>query len=375
MPFISALTVVIYFIIIRRLTGSIPAASATAFLLALATPLWSYSGTMFKEPLTLLWTMLAFYCLVSVNHRFGAPGKRYIRLFLAGLFSGLGFFCHVTAVLFVPFFFFYAIISSMNGRLDRPALKKGLMGALIFIGGFSIFTGIFCWLNYARFGSIWETGRLISPVIYGTMMPPWEGLAGLTISPGKGLLWFCPAVLTGLVWWPRFHKAEPALSFLLAGLIIFHWFFFSCRSDWHGGFCLGPRYLLPVIPFLLIPAAFCLSGRCGRKGSSGRWRARLLFIFFIACIIQQVYFCLGEPISFYYLIKQHFLKAGISIISDNSIYFQWRTSPLFFLLEANRGPFLLRQIPMNNYSLLVLVSVIISIPAGLAFLLRRRVRD
>ncbi len=372
---IAALVVVVFFFIVKWLTVSTPAALATAFLLALATPLWSYAGTMFKEPLTMLWVLLSFYFLIRNDPCHGAEKKRYVRLFLAGLFIGLAFFSHITAILFVPFFLVYGVLPYANHWLDGQGARRGLTAALAFTGGFLVFTVFFCGLNYARFGNIFETGRLISPVTYGSFVPPLEGLAGFLVSPGKGLPWFCPIVMAGIVCWPRFHKSNRSLSLILVAAIIFHWLFLSCRSDWHGGFCLGPRHLLPLLPFFLIPVAVCLSGWYTASRSAGGWRRRLLILFFLGCVIQQVYFCLGEPVSFYYLIKQYYLERGVSVISDNSVYFNWRASPLFFLLEFNRGPFLLRKVGLDNYSLFIPVGIIAGFITVSVFALARCLRQ
>jgi hypothetical protein len=360
-----------FFFVVLRLTASTPAALATSVLLALATPLWSYSGTLFKEPLTMLWTLLSCYCLIRNDPCHGAEERRYGRLFLAGLLIGLGFFTHTTVILFVPFFLVYGIYPYFKDAGGRPGLNRPLTAALVFTGGFSLFTAVFCWLNYTRFGNILETGRQISPVAYGALVPPWEGLAGFLASPGKGLFWFCPIALAGLAWWPRFHRANRAMSMMLIAAIVFRCVFLSCFGDWHGGFCLGPRHLLPVMPFFLIPVAVHLSGWFASGRPAGRQRRCLPVLFFSGCVMQQIYFCLGEPVSFYYLIKQYCLERGVSIIADNSIYFQWRASPLFFLLEANRGPFLLRQVPLDNYRLFVLVSVVLALLALLVSILVR----
>ena len=354
-PLIAAALVVVFFFIAGRLANSFPAALITSCLLALATPLWSYSGTMFKEPLTMLWLLLSFYCLVrnASGQKAGVTG--YGWLFWAGLFIGLGIFTHIRTVLFVPFFFAYGIFPCIQARDKAKNKKPVAWRTLAFVSGFSVFPAVFCWLNYARFGHLMETGRLISPVTYGSFVPPWEGLAGLLVSPGKGALWFCPIAMAGLAWWPRFKTADQRLSRIMAAMIIFQWVFLSCRSDWHGGFCLGPRYLLPVLPFLLIPVAILLSDWFTSDRPPGGWQRVFLILFFLVCVMQQVYFCLGEPVSFYYLLKQEYLERGVSIIADNGIYFKWNASPLIYLLEARRGPFLLQRIDLSNYTLLFLM--------------------
>ena len=362
-PVVTAVLVGIFFLIVGRLTDSLPAALAASLLLALATPLWSYAGTMFKEPLTMLWILLSFYCLVRSATSRDPRGAGYGWLWPAGLFIGLGIFTHVRTVLFVPFFFIYGVIGARNAPGGAETPTPAVRAALVFIFGLIVFPAVFGWLNYARFGHVLETGRLISPVTYGTFVPPWEGLAGLLISPGKGLFWFCPIVLAGLAWWPRFRRTDRRLSRILAGMIIFQWLFLACRSDWHGGFCLGPRFLLPLVPFVLIPVAFRLRDWFAQRRQADGWGAGLLVLFFLGCVVQQVFFCLGEPVSFYYLLKQHFLERGVSIIADNSIYFKWQASPLFFLLEGRRGPFLLQPAGLDNYGLFALIAGLIILPA------------
>ena len=367
-PLITALVVVVYFFVIRRLTASLPAALIAALLLALATPLWSYAGMMFKEPLTLLWVLLSFYRLIG-GEVSPTDQEKNGRLFLPGLLLGLAFLTHIRAVLFVPFFLVYGVRSWNGDGAGGWWSRRRLAAALSFMAGFSIPAAVFGWLNYVRFGHVLETGRLISSVTYGAFVPPWEGLGGLLVSPGKGLFWFCPLVVLGLASWPRLHRVNPRLSLMLAGAIVLHWVFLACRSDWHGGFCLGPRYLLPILPFLLIPVAVVLSGWSFSAPPTrpDRFRRRLLVLFFTGCVVQQVYFCLGEPVSFYYLLKQYGLERGVSIISDNSIYFNWRTSPLFFLLQANRGPFLLQNLPLNNYALWALAGATMALIIRLVF--------
>jgi len=108
--------------------------------------------------------------------------------------------------------------------------------------------------NQARFGDPLEFGY---GGVVGTdwfLRPPWEGLAGVTVSPGSGLVWFAPAAVLVVPWLVhslrRRDYAEPLLVLaLVVSIGVLHTFI----PSWHGAWSYGPRYLLPLIPFLWFP--------------------------------------------------------------------------------------------------------------------------
>jgi hypothetical protein len=81
-----------------------------------------------------------------------------------------------------------------------------------------------------------------------------RALLGLSISPYKGLFWYAPVLLLGLIgavpFTRRYHW--EGLAFLL--LIGAHFLGYSRYNYWSGGVAWGSRYLLPVIPFLVLLA-------------------------------------------------------------------------------------------------------------------------
>ncbi|MFP4445426.1 MAG: hypothetical protein ACLFPD_04175 [Desulfosudaceae bacterium] len=359
MPVISSLLVVAFFFLMRQVTASAVAAVITAGLLAFATPVWSYADTLFKEPLAMLWLVLGLLLLTGNDPLFSGKNKRYPPLFPAGIMLGLALATHVSAVLFVPFFIVYA---GWPQPAWRPVTlrQKSLVfcrQAAVFVAGFLVPALAFAGYNYARFGSIWEVGRTASQATmnYPQLALPVEGLLGFLVSPGKGLIWYCPLVVLAAWTWPRLHARHRVFSAILVAAIVFRLVFLSCRTDWHGGFCLGPRHLLLILPILFIPLGLWIKEILDRHpGLFGKQPAVLAGLFFAAAA-QQIYFCLGEPISFYYLVRNYFFSKGVSILTGNDLYFQWNASPLLYLLEGRRGPFLLQEIPLTNYQLLPLL--------------------
>ncbi len=361
MPLISSLLVVVFFFLIRRMTASSAAAVITAGLLAFATPVWSYSGTFFKEPLAMLLMVSSLLLLTGNDPVFTAGTRRLRPLFPAGLLLGLAFTSHISAVLFVPFFIIYAGWPPASGQAAGPASKIPVFirPAAVFTAGFLVPALAFAAYNYARFGNIWDVGRAASTITmnYPRLVLPFEGVLGFLVSPGKGLLWYCPLVLAGAWCWPRLHARHRALSFILLSAMAFRLLFLACRTDWHGGFCLGPRHLLLIIPLLLIPLGLGVKEVLDRHPAVTDKKIMVPAGLFLAAAAQQIYFCLGEPISFYYLVRNYFFSKGVSVLSGNDLYFQWSASPLLHLLKGRRGPWLLQDIALTNYQLLpILIS-------------------
>jgi hypothetical protein len=370
---VSALGVVMFWLICCRMYQCLPCAYIITMLYALGTIIWPYAGTFFSEPLAILFLLICFYLLVGCEP--AVPARRnnisLPVLLVAGICLGLSTATHLTAILFFPFFALYCWYCSY--QLDRRMLAA-VVGAGWFITGFCLVMLLLGYHNFARFGSFLETGRSAAlgggvSLGYGYFVAPWEGLYGLVLSPGKGIVLFCPAVVTAIFSWRFFHRDYPVLSLILAGSILFRLLFIASRSDWHGGYCLGPRYLVMLVPFLVIPAGFWLR----RQFSEGNGAHIVLFgAFSLACIAQQVYFCLGEIFSYNHLIRFALRQRGIEILAGNRLYMEWGLSPLIHILSGKRGPFLLTGIPADNISLWagITVSAAICYIVGCALLVR-----
>jgi hypothetical protein len=83
-----------------------------------------------------------------------------------------------------------------------------------------------------------------------------EGLAGLLLSPNRGLLVFSPAAVFGL--WGmavalRRWRHEPLLASFSAAAVIFA-LLHASTTTWTGGGAFGPRYLTETLPILALAA-------------------------------------------------------------------------------------------------------------------------
>ena len=346
---VSCICVYTFYLISRRFVGSDLVAFFVSIVYALGTMTWNYAGTMFSEPLATLFALLSFYYLLGPpGHPGDLPSGK--SLALSGLMLGCSVATHITAMLFVPFFALYPFLQA---KRIEPAFWKSIRISLPFVIGLGLVLLLLGVYNYARFGNMFETGRSVDPEAmksfgYGSFTTPWEGLVGLTVSWGKGLLWYSPAVLLGLLGLREFFRTYRTLSWSLLCMVIFRLLFLACRSDWHGGYCLGPRYLLMIIPFTLIPFGFWLKRQFADRNWNMIYCASGITALFIAL---QLYFNIGEVISFYFV---HAWNNGGRLHSYIQLFFDPEYSPLLHILDGLRGPFLLMNLPVSNLTLWLL---------------------
>jgi hypothetical protein len=104
---------------------------------------------------------------------------------------------------------------------------------------------------------------------YGVVKPPvnffqsdWTGLAGLLVSPARGLLVFSPFlafVVVGLI--RRVRAPDTRVLAVLLALAVVGQLLLYAQGDWRAGTSWGPRWLtdmLPVLIWMLAPAPLLL---------------------------------------------------------------------------------------------------------------------
>ena len=234
-----------------------------------------------------------------------------------------------------------------------------------------ILLGVYDW---ARFGDPLETGRgLQSGFGYGVFTSPWPGLAGLTVSFGKGLLWYCPLALAALVCAARVPRRDRAPALIAVAAVVFRVLFIACRSDWSAGFCLGPRYLLLALPFALVPALLWARAHAAALIAT---RARRLAVaaVAIAAITQQLFFASGEIFAFEHRMK---LRAMMEARAGGhpDLYFDWSLSPLRSLLGESSGPFVYRWLTAHTWCNALLLALLVDTLVVLALRALWRVPD
>lgn len=231
-----------------------------ALVFAFATLAWPYSRTFFREPLTTLAYLLAFYALL----RYRPPAaRRWIWPALAGFGLGLAIITKLISVGVIPGLALLAWSTEWRrdadaGRALWPSrLRMALAAAIPLLALLALYQ-IYNWMTlsgvetFSRNIVEYTTNPQLSQTVPMRMA---RALAGITISPYKGLFWYSPVLLLGLVGaWPfiRRHRWEGWAALLI---VLAHIAGYSRYNYWSGGVAWGMRYLLPITPFLVLLAA------------------------------------------------------------------------------------------------------------------------
>ena len=250
LPMVTALTVVGLNAVLVELGVSRLWAVALSLIFAFGTLAWHYSGVMFSEPL------LALALVVNLLGLLRYKRTRHGRwLMAAGAASGVALLARDDSLFLVVVpFAVYAGVLLMQRSPAWVTRARDLVtyGAPVAVAGIIVPA-----YHLVRFGL--GGGPYTSDGI-GFSEPILSGLFGLLLSPGVGLLVFVPVLVLAFVGFPAFFRRWPAEASVVAAIVVARFLFFGAWWDWPGGATWGPRYVVPLIPLMLVPVGFLTPG-------------------------------------------------------------------------------------------------------------------
>jgi hypothetical protein len=229
--------------------------AATVIIYGLLTPVFAYAGALYGHQLSAALIFAVFYMAWRTPHEFSV-----FKALLSGVFLAYSVVTEYPVALLAGIIFLYL---GYRLSINRDLIKMGwVIGAGLFVAaGWMVY-------NNAVFGGPLKLGYEYSELwtdqhstgFMSLTIPQWSAIWGITFSPFRGLLFYSPVLLLTIpgfyLWWlSRNYRIEFWLVLVCVGVI----FLFNASSImWWGGFAIGPRYLLPMLPFLVLPIVFSL---------------------------------------------------------------------------------------------------------------------
>lgn len=237
----------------------------------IASPLWWYGRVLFAEAALACVLVWAVALVWDDESRDGVRRDRVIRertmfsrairelplqVVIAGAAFGAGIAVRAA---------FAINVLALVWLIWRGAERRVWPRLVAFAAGCAPGIALVLWHNALRFGD---------PLTFGYMgegftTPPWKGIAGLLVSPGRGVLITAPPLVLSLLLWRRLHRYAPTLAEFLALAWGPALLFYGAWWAWDGGWCWGPRFIVPLIPLSMLPLLALPEGRTWRLALGG----------------------------------------------------------------------------------------------------------
>jgi hypothetical protein len=239
---ISAVGCVLVYRSGARLGYSERVSMVLSLVYGLCTMVWPYSKSLMSEGTLNVAILGGVYGAVSY-----VAGHRKGWLAVSGACLGFAMITKIISLVVVPMVVVYLLAS----RDFRSTLRDV---CLFFLAPLILFLGIEGWHNAVRYGAIWPSGYDRGWGALGFSTPLYVGLWGLLASPGKSFFVYAPVSLLGLISARGFFQRNRKEGFLFLGVAAAYTLPHGLWCLWAGDWAWGPRFLLVITPYLILPA-------------------------------------------------------------------------------------------------------------------------
>jgi hypothetical protein len=317
---VTALTAGLLFIWLIDLGFAPFVAVLTTLGYGLCTIAWVYARMFWESSLLALFFLVAVWAAYRATH-LAQPQRRWLWLLLCGLAVAISLTLRFEAVIALGLIGLYLAAERRWGE------EKGGRGAggqrsenvnasrLTLYLAPSLLIGLgLLYFNHIRFGSFIETGYT-QEILF---REPWVGAYGLLFSPGRGLFIYSPLLLLLFFGLRPAWKRLPRFYFwLIAALCLSYWLFYGAWFAWGGAWGWGPRFLLPILPLLMVFVAEAIAYI--PHPTSRITSHALRFTFYALIFLSLIVNLLGILVDF----NEHFLRLG----ANDNFVFNWAVFP------------------------------------------------
>jgi hypothetical protein len=285
----TALLCVLMQQMLLRFGATVGVAAAVPLLYGLCTPAFAYANTMYGHQLSAFLLFAAFYLILdsprssdSARRTLSAPAALGV-----GLLLGYSVITEYPAALIAAVLYVYTAYHAWRagapGRMVLVTLGAAICATGLMLYNNAVFGGPLK-LGYGS-SELWqkqhETGFM------SLTLPRLETAWGITFGAFRGLFVLSPIMalaVPGLwLWW---RTREQRAEWWVASLATLTMFLFNASSImWWGGWSVGPRYLLPALPFFALALAYAFRSA---------WLRRLGIVLALAALGATWFMTLAE---------------------------------------------------------------------------------
>ena len=260
---LSSLGCVLFYRLALKLSGRrVLESLLSALTFGLGTMFFPYGTALYEHNIIAVALLASFYLLYTVKEtdvsssQHLSDGRARLYIYLAGLCAGYAAITnYVMAVAVVLLGCYLLLAVPLKGGWKWFGL--GILGPFLLICAYNMvcFSTPFA-TNYGYENPAFKTGENTFLGVF--LLPQLEVIPLVLVSPFRGLFVTTPVLLLGvygLIGWFRSEKLR-AETWLIISIIVFFLLLLTTFNGWHGGWAVGPRYLVPVLPFLALPLFF-----------------------------------------------------------------------------------------------------------------------
>jgi len=243
---------------------------------------WPYARSFSSEPVATAFVVTCMWLAVRAT-RLKSAGS-WVG---AGLMLGLAAATRLAMLAAVPPLLGYLVAAQgrKSSAASAAAFGLGLLGPALLVAGY----------NLLRFNSIVETGY--TTALNGSTTLPFhldlpavadnifEATRLLLFSPGKSVFLYAPPLVASVMALPAFWRRRPSEAGLCVALVVCELVLLGGYGHWDGESAWGPRYLVPYVPFLMLPLVAWLRPHSG----PARWQRCLLLVTAAAGLVVQLF--------------------------------------------------------------------------------------
>ncbi|MGD1993862.1 MAG: hypothetical protein PVI59_11775 [Anaerolineae bacterium] len=264
----AAILSVLFYRFLRYFSSNAGWRLLLVLVFGLGTNWFTYSGLFYHHPQSTIALFLSFILLFKMRR--SEVGWKW--LWVVGLLWSFSLISEYSTILIVSALFVYTMLLMPDKRKIALLVAGGAPLVLVFFA-----------YNYISFRTPLPVGYLYDPNytelhhtgLVTVTYPKLDILWQITFSPYRGLFFVSPFLLLGapgfFYFW-RERRYRPEFWVCLTSVVSF-FLINSASVVWWGGYAVGPRYIIPMLPFLTLSIIFFLD----RKGDAA-WVRGLAYL-------------------------------------------------------------------------------------------------